>query len=167
MSVDLRNMTATEALRYARMVSGKTLEDLAEITGWGMSQVKQYFDSSARYFPSLPRIPTLCEAMGNTILLDWLKAQLEEIEPAAMIRSGCDLLMKVARVGAELGDVQRSTESALSDGRLDDTEAAALCGDLLDVEKAAKCARHGLTKLVGQRYVQGKGFRRVVVEVEE
>lgn len=166
MSVDLRNMTATEALRYARMVSGKTLEDLAEATGWGMSQVKQYFDASGRYFPSLPRIPTLCEALGNTILLDWLKAQLEQLEPSATIRSGCDLLMKVAKVGAELGDVQRTTEKALGDGKLDCTEAATLCGEFLDVEKAAQRARHGLTKLVGQRFEGGK-FKRIVIEVEE
>ena len=74
---DYKNMTAVEALRHAKEVSGLTAEEIASRMGVTPRIVRSYLDRGADYEPGLGKIPGLCRAMGNRVLLDWIAANLE------------------------------------------------------------------------------------------
>ena len=73
---DYKNMTAIEALREAKDASGMTAESIAQGVGITATHLRRYLDPNDNYAPSLHIIPGLCRVMRNTILLQWLEAQL-------------------------------------------------------------------------------------------
>ena len=105
---DYQNMTATEAMRHAKDVSGLTAEEIAAAIGASAGVIRRYLQRGDDYAPGLDRIPDLCRAMHNTVLIQWQQAQLgrtaEGVSPA---RTRAEVLTAVARVSASLGDVQR------------------------------------------------------------
>lgn len=107
---DYRNMSAIEALREAKDASGMTAEAIARGAGLSATHLRRYLDPSDNYSPSLHLVPQLCRVMRNTILLQWLEAQIEmtpddtSVTPAA---TRADVLTAVARAGCALGEVQR------------------------------------------------------------
>ena len=105
---DYQNMSWLEALRYAKDVSGLTAEEIATRMGVKPSIVRRYLQNAEGYAPGLDKLPALCSALGNTVLLQWLTAQLEpadvEVLPA---RDRAEVLTAVASASAALGDVQR------------------------------------------------------------
>lgn len=107
---DYQNMTATEALRHAKDVSGMTAEEIAAATGTSAAVIRRYLQRGDDYSPCLDRVPDLCRGMRNTVLLQWIEAKLER-EPQnaspAQAQNRAQVLTAVARVSASLGDVQR------------------------------------------------------------
>lgn len=105
---DYQNMTATEAMRHAKDVSGLTAEEIGAAAGLSASVVRRYLQRGHDYAPGLDRIPALCRAMHNTVLIQWQRAMLdrqpEGIPPA---RTRAEVLTAVARAAASMGDVQR------------------------------------------------------------
>lgn len=75
---DLKNMTAKEALRAAKETSGLTIKEIAAGIGVSAGNVKRYLKEDDPYWPSLEKFPRLYIVLGNTLLLDWLTAQIEE-----------------------------------------------------------------------------------------
>ncbi len=120
---DYQNMTATEAVRLAKDVSGLTAEEIANATGTetepeiSAATIRRYLGSGDIYEPSLSRIPRLCRAMRNDVLVRWIEAKLErqphEVSPA---QSRAEVLTAVARVSACLGDAQRRLAESESRG---------------------------------------------------
>ena len=88
---DYKNMTAIEALREAKDASGMTAESIAHGVGITATHLRRYLDPNDNYAPSLHIIPGLCRVMRNTILLQWLEAQLvaddTPVTPAATRRT--------------------------------------------------------------------------------
>ena len=148
---DYQNMTATEAMRHAKDVSGLTAEEIAAAVGASAAVIRRYLQRGDDYAPGLDRIPALCRAMRNTVLIQWLEAQLERqskcVRPA---QSRAEVLTAVARVSACVGDVQRRL--AESEGRgIDPTcarDVRGLVGDVIEdcrvvmamVQHVARCA---------------------------
>lgn len=61
---DYPTMTATEAIRHAKDVSGMTAEEIAAAAGIRPAAVRRYLAmDSDDYFPGLDKIPALCRAM--------------------------------------------------------------------------------------------------------
>lgn len=105
---DYQNMTAIEAVRHAKDVSGLTAEEIAERAGTSAAVVRRYLNRADDYSPGLDRLPALCRAMGNMVLIQWQNAQLErQPEQVSPARTRAEVLTAVARVSASLGDVQR------------------------------------------------------------
>lgn len=105
---DYQNMSATEAMRHAKDVSGLTAEEIGAAAGVSAAVVRRYLQRGDDYTPGLDRIPDLCRAMHNTVLIQWQQAQLErQAEDMPPARSRAEVLTAVARVAASLGDVQR------------------------------------------------------------
>ncbi len=109
---DYESISWNEALRFAKEESGQTAEEIAEKMGVNSSVIRRYLRNDASYAPGMDKIPALCRALGNTILLDWLAAQVgsqssdEELKiPQAQSRA--EVLTAVAAVTATLGEVQR------------------------------------------------------------
>lgn len=105
---DYRNMSAVEAVRHAKEVSGMTTEEIAQAAGISCAVMRRYLQrGDDGYCPGLERIAPLCRAMRNRVLMQWLEAQLEptpEIQPA---KSRAEILTAAARAAASLGDAQR------------------------------------------------------------
>ena len=81
--------------------------------------VRRYLQRDEGYSPGLDRIPDLCRAMHNTVLIQWQQAQLErQAEDVPPARSRAEVLTAVARVAASMGDVQRRLADS-EDGGID------------------------------------------------
>lgn len=105
---DYQNMSATEAMRHAKDVSGLTAEEIGAAAGVSAAVVRRYLQRGDDYTPGLDRIPDLCRAMHNTVLIQWQQAKLErQAEDVSPARNRAEVLTAVARVAASLGDVQR------------------------------------------------------------
>ncbi|MFP5223130.1 MAG: helix-turn-helix domain-containing protein [Acidobacteriota bacterium] len=156
MGFDLKNRTGGQALRLAREVSGLTLEAVSERSGISLPTIKRYFDEHDTYLPSLSNIPPLCRALENTIIMDWLAAQLEDLSPSEGIHSVQQLLRGVNRIGQEAGDVCRVADRVAEDGFICPVEAQELAGELKDVEEAARAIRENLQPVAGHMIIGGK-----------
>ena len=147
---DYQNMSWLEALRYAKDISGLTAEEIAARMFVKPSIVRRYLQNADGYAPGLDKLPALCTAMDNAVLLEWLEAQLErQPEDVPPARCRAEVLTAVARVAASLGDVQRRL--ADSEGQGIDPACArdvrGLVGDVIEdcrvvMAKLAEQASH-------------------------
>lgn len=147
---DYTTMTAVEALRHAKDVSGLTAEEIARRAGLPARVVRSYLDRGADYEPGLGKLPGLCRALGNRVLLDWLAAQCEGGHgntPAAKDRA--EVLTAVARVVACVGDVQRCLAETGERG-IDRGCAREIRGLLGDVMAECRYAQGLLHDLAGE-----------------
>ena len=111
---DYPTMTATEAIRHAKDVSGMTAEEIAAAAGIRPAAVRRYLAmDSDDYFPGLDKIPALCRAMHNDVLLQWLQAQISSRKRVEQATSRAEVLTAAARAAASLGDVQRTTQNLI------------------------------------------------------
>lgn len=125
---NLRHATFKQALVYAKLMSQKrkTNEEISEASGIGLAQVSRYFQENDEYSPRPALIPALCRALGNTILVDWLNAQIEDLRPGLNIQTAADLSEAVMRATANTGDLNKKTLEAIADGSISQTEAQGL-----------------------------------------
>lgn len=107
--IDLKNVSATEALRYAKDKSGLSSREIAESSGISLAMLNRYLNQNDNYSPSMEIIPTLCRIFGNDVLLQWLTVHYGQEAPRQVpaAETRADVLTSVARAGAALGDVQR------------------------------------------------------------
>ncbi len=148
---DYKNMTAIEALREAKDASGMTAEAIARGAGLSATHLRRYLDPGDNYAPSLSIIPALCRVMRNTILLQWLEAQIQMTPDAALVTPAAtraDVLTAVARAGCALGEVQRIVAEARV---LYPSTAREIRSGLGDVIAACRNAQAGLQPLAEQR----------------
>ncbi|WP_300806840.1 helix-turn-helix transcriptional regulator [uncultured Desulfovibrio sp.] len=73
---DYENMSWLEALQYAKEISGLTAEEIASRMFVKPSVVRRYLKNDGGYAPGLDKIPLLCLAMNNGVLLNWIEAQI-------------------------------------------------------------------------------------------
>lgn len=148
---DYRNMSAIEALREAKDASGMTAESIAQGVGITATHLRRYLDPHDNYLPSLHVIPHLCRVMRNTILLQWLEAQVQMTPDDASVtpaETRADVLTAVARAGCALGEVQRVVAEARV---LYPCTAREIRSGLGDVIAACRNAQAGLQHLAEQR----------------
>ena len=144
---DYKNMTAIEALREAKDASGMTAEAIARGAGLSATHLRRYLDPGDNYAPSLSIIPALCRVMRNTILLQWLEAQIQMTPDDALVTPAAtraDVLTAVARAGCALGEVQRIVAEARV---LYPSTAREIRSGLGDVIAACRNAQAGLQPL--------------------
>jgi len=165
MGVDLKSLTAKQALSLAKSLSGKTNEEVAEELGQDQSTVKRYFnENDSGYYPSLFRLPGVCKALGNTILLDWLYKRVEEDgEHPGGISSDRDLLRKANSLAVEIGDVHRSVDEIIHRSSLEDPER--LLAELFAVERKCRAFRKELQEAAGSN-LESEGWEIAVARGE-
>mgnify|MGYP003621271878 CR=1 FL=1 len=123
---NLHHSTFKQALVYAKALSGMTNEDISEASGINGSQVSRYFQEHDAYAPAPYLLPLFCRVLGNTVLVDWLNAQVAELRPATSIRNVQDLTMAVMRATENTGALNSKTLEAIADGTLTRDEARTL-----------------------------------------
>lgn len=105
---DYKNMSSLQAMRYAKEVSGLTVDELAARTGIRQASLRRYFQQDDGYMPGLDKLPRLISAFGNTVILDWLSAQTEIGPEVAPAKSRAEVLEAIGKASASLGDCQRA-----------------------------------------------------------
>jgi transcriptional regulator with XRE-family HTH domain len=151
MGIDLKKITAKQALSLAKQMSGKTNEELAEEMQQDPSTIKRYFhEHDTTYYPSLLRLPRLCSALGNSLLLDWIQAQTDDQVPSVPISTDNDLLRRINRLAGELGGVHRTVDDSVSGSDLEHFDARRLLSELFEVEHQVKSLRRGLQEASGE-----------------
>lgn len=155
MSIDLKRLTAKQALGLAKSISGKTNEMINEEMGQDISTIKRYFnENDTDYYPSLVRLPRLCKSLGNTVLLDWISDQMELHCSGIDVSSENKLLRKINKISVEMGDIHSSIEKYLSNGR-NPVTSRELIGALFDVERQCKEFRCGLQRMTREEDEDG------------
>ena len=143
---DFVNMTSVEALRYAKQESGKTAEEIAVACGISTSVVSRYLRLENNYSPSLEILPKLCEAMGNTFILDWLAAQTGKkthVEPA---KSRAEVLTSISRAMMALGEVSKILVATEGCG-INADRAKDIRGAIEEVKKACEIVQGQLQQV--------------------
>ena len=153
---DMRFMTCKQALEMAKALSGMTLEEIARKSRISMNIVVRYFREGDNYCPGLEAIPVLCRALGNTILIDWQRAQLESLESDTPASNANDVIRAVLLVGSSVGKLHQTTDDALSDGRIDAREGVSIANGAKGVEEAARKLRSNIGAFAGQVMRGGK-----------
>lgn len=123
---NFHHATFKQALVYAKALSSMTNEEIAEASGIGGPQVSRYFQEHDTYAPAPYLIPVLCRVLGNTVLVDWLNAQVEELRPETTIQTVQDLSMAVMRATENTGELNSKTLAAIADGNITKDEARGL-----------------------------------------
>lgn len=123
---NLRHATFKQTLVYAKLLSGMTNEEIAEASGIGGPQVSRYFQEHDTYAPAPYLIPVLCRVLGNTVLVDWLNTQVEDLRPVAAISNVQDLTMAVMKATQNTGDLNSKTVEAIADNAITQAEARTL-----------------------------------------
>ena len=145
MTKSFETMSLPDALNLARIQSGKTIDEIQAEMSWKPGHAQRIFYDDS-YWPSLPTIPKLCVVLGNTILLDWLQAQVEfgglALEFEALDCLG--LLRELNLLVRELGDVSVEAEKAVEDEKVDKAEARRICKELRDVLNKGIAILNGL-----------------------
>ena len=164
MGFDLKKLTAKQVLSLAKNLSGKSNMEIAEAIEQDHSSVKRYFnENDNEYFPSLMRIPRLCQALGNTFILDWIQAQIDDEEHTQGIRSDSDLLWRMNRLAGELGDVHKSVEKSLSGIQLDSFDPEQLLSELFKLERQVKEFRKSLQH-ISEDGLESEGWATAVAK---
>ncbi|MCR5257646.1 MAG: helix-turn-helix transcriptional regulator [Desulfovibrio sp.] len=151
---DYRNMTAVDAVRHAKDLSGMTAEEIATASGLGVASVTRYFRQGEDYGPSLKNIPVLCRAMGNTALVDWLLAQTGRDAPVEPAKNRAEVLTSVARAAAALGDASRIL-AGTERGGIDVAKAREIRAALEEVKVACVHVQGQLQTLASSKPSEG------------
>ena len=157
---DYSNMNAVEALRYAKEQSGKTAEEIAKAMFVSTAVATRYFKAGDDYGPNLGRIPALCGALGNTILIDWLRCQTAEPDAVLPAQDRTHVLTAVARASAALGEVSRILAET-EQGGIDAGRAREIRSGLEDVKLACSAVQGMLADVAASR----PGERKVLYSI--
>jgi hypothetical protein len=127
--INLRKMTAADAIRQAVIISGKTQEVIEEEAGLRPGSLDQYQSRRDPHWPNMLHMPALSMALGTDLLLRWQDEQYlaKCLRYDAPSMCGRELLGAVVKLAAEIGDVATAAQAALSnDGEIDRAEAMAI-----------------------------------------
>lgn len=123
---NLHHASFKQAMTYAKLLSDMTCEEIADAAGVSLARIRRYFQEHDAYAPSPALIPVLCRAMGNTVLVDWQNAQVEDLRPVAPIATVQDLTMAVMKATQNTGTLNSKTMAAIADGTITPQEARTL-----------------------------------------
>ena len=133
--IDLSSLTLYDVLRIALRQGGMTEAELAEATGIPYENLHRAFSADANYWPGLPNIPRICQALGNTLIIDWLacRARASFLDPKASPLDESALMDRLAGRYEEGGQLAARIRASLADGCLDRKERRAIVREARDV----------------------------------
>ncbi len=152
MELDLKIMPVGAAIQQAKLLSGLTLKQIELRMEIHESVAKKLFAEHQERIPDILEIVAMCRALGNSFLLDWMQAQLEEFpqaDPKTVPSQFCSLSDAFSRLA-------RTTAAALEDGHLDSGEANAMFTRARDVREDATRIMAAVAPIAGQIFTAGK-----------
>lgn len=146
---DYRNMTFKRAMVLAKALSGLTNLDISERSGFGESEVQRYFSEHDNYYPGAHRLPTLCKALGNTVLFDWFRAQVLELLPTDDPMDTANAVARTAmQISAQSGRVCQVVDKIIEDNLIEPQEARDLDAELARLDEHTTNARERLQPVI-------------------
>lgn len=128
----LRGMSLQAAFRLAVAMSRKSDSDIATAMGWSKSVEYRVF-SNENYYPSLPNLVTFCDAVGNTIIAQWVMANFCAVADHCDPIDAVKLLSSMGSLFARMGAVAKEGEAALADGTVEAAEAKRILRKVQDL----------------------------------
>ena len=121
-------MSFKEALREAKALSGlESNEAIANRSGLDLSSVTRYFQMTDKYCPSGEKIPALCRALGNKLLIEWQAAQVEDLAPGTEpIFTPEQVSLSALLAGAKTGNLSAAAADVMEDKLVTPAEARAM-----------------------------------------
>ena len=126
--MNLKEARFKTVLRYAKDISGLTLEEISEKTGISLSQIQRYF-SDEDYYPSPIKLVAICKALNTTLPIEWMLQQVKETSPKW---NGYHSVSK------ELSDVINQIITALEDGIITPVERERIYKEAVEAMEALK-----------------------------
>ncbi len=139
--MNLKEARFKTVLRYAKDLSGMTLEELAEKTGISLSQIQRYF-SDEDYYPSPIKLVAICKALNTTLPIEWM---LEQVKGSSPKWNGYHSVSK------ELSDVINQIITALEDGVITPVEKERIYKEAVEAMEALKSLLRRLEEKEGER----------------
>jgi hypothetical protein len=144
--MDLKHRTWPEAMELAKMQSGKTNDQIArEIsvllgreTPFPASTIQGWFNLDREYWPSTSILPHLCRVLGNTILVQWLSAQVQGDSGCAPAPTPGNILSCLPSLVSDFGRVGQSVSIAIEDGGINPKEAREILDEVSRLEGRLK-----------------------------
>lgn len=126
--LNLRDMSAADVIRQAVLMSGKSQEEIEAAANLRPGILDNYASRHEHHWPNMLNLPRLCQALGNDLLIKWQAAQYEAgaATHAAPAMPPSALLGETVTSAAELGDLARAVEAAMSDNTLTRRERMAI-----------------------------------------
>ena len=134
--MNLKEARFKTVLRYAKDLSGMTLEELSEKTGISLSQIQRYF-SDEDYYPSPIKLVAICKALNTTLPIEWM---LQQVKGSSLKWNGYHSVSK------ELSDVVNEIVTALEDGVITPVERERLYKEAIEAMEALKALINKLEK---------------------
>ncbi|UIJ36907.1 hypothetical protein LWC08_09155 [Desulfobaculum bizertense] len=131
---NLSQMSLPAAMQLAESLSGLSRDEISAAMGWNPCNGSRVLNPNDPYWPSLPNLPKFCAVVGNTVLLDWAKAQLSEgalhrLEPM----DASSFIMGLGQLFKEMADVAEVGGKCVQDGDVSPQDAKKIMRELLDV----------------------------------
>lgn len=156
-SINLRQVTFKQALAHAKMLSGKTNAEICEVSGLSPANVAKYFKEHEAYYPNPCNIPTLCAALGNTVLVDWQVAQVAEVCPESIIVGAKDLTDAALSITGYVGKFCESVRLHVEDGQVSRREAKDSQGQIAAMMDRLKSMHDALEPLASGQITDNGG----------
>lgn len=136
----LELMSFDTAKKLAYDHSPRNYRQISDETKIPQSTLKRMLNDP-EYNPSPVNIPDLCDAMGNTIMIEWLAAQagcyLVRVESGQTVGSVASATSAVIR---EAADVMTAFALMIEDGKCEDAELERTAAELTELIVAADWA---------------------------
>ncbi len=143
---NLLDTTFVQIKRLSREACTKTDAELAEETRIKRSTIAAAL-SNPKYHPSIPNVPSICQALGNNLILEWPVAQIGGyiVFPPAS-KTEARLQDYIAKITKEFSDVlEQDARATMKDspGRRQYTamERSALLRELNQLEEKIEAAK--------------------------
>ncbi|MGE4319646.1 MAG: phage regulatory CII family protein [Deferribacterales bacterium] len=144
---NLKDVDFQQAKELAKAYSTASFKDLSVGTGIPSSTLQRMF-TDPDYHPGAGNIPMLCNALGNTVMVDWMAEKLDarlvfnsELKPTEE-----NIQQHVARVMKEFSEAMADDAEARMDGIYTIAELEILEADFNNVINAAYAARERIRK---------------------
>ena len=93
--------------------------------------------SAEKYFPSYEDIPAFCDAVGNTLVIEWQFARVSFTHQSPLSVTSGFLHTQVLSLAKELGHVSEKIITATADNRISKAENRIILKEVLDLLEAA------------------------------
>ena len=153
----LKDIDFQQAKEFAKAMSTASFKDLSVATAIPASTLQRMF-TDPEYHPGAGNIPMLCNALGNTVMVDWMAEKLDArlVFNSEMNPTEENVQQHVARVMKEFSETLADDADARMDGVYTVEELEILEADFNDVINAAHAARERIRKLRLEKKMEGK-----------
>lgn len=135
--MSLAHLAPEDAFALAITTGGQDVPAVAKALGCHESLLRRVL-TSEKYFLSYEDLPTFCQVVDNTIIIDWLHARASQpmLTPAPIVDTDY-LKSQVLDLTGELGTLAVRVQEAVSDNVLTKTELRSILREVLDLEAQA------------------------------